>query len=218
MSTGNNSTLNLFIFFQVFFPSPSIKAGRRVSLPNSPSLSSCPIPLPQIIWFPQLATVALYYSSPVTCSLLHGSTLSLMCHVLLYSLKVSLPLIYPYVIFSSYYFLVIFLKCKIMRNETETTIYKINSVNLKTDKLSQTMTWHEKLPQAQTGLTQAISGLYIQDKPLVQAFHKDSRIPKMSLCQQFPWFTNSGGSSLPKPAPEPSETFQHPAFTLPLRW
>lgn len=48
-----------------------------------------------------------------------------------------------------------------MRNETETTIYKTNSVNLKTDKLSQTTTWQEKLPQAQIGLTQAISGLYI---------------------------------------------------------
>ena len=159
MSTGNSSTLNLFIFFQAFFPSPSIEAGRRVSLPNFPSLSSCPIPLPQIIWFPQLATVALYYS--VTCSLLHGSTLSFRCCVLLYSLKVSLPLVYPHMIPSSYYFLMIFLKCKIMRNETETTIYKTNSVNLKTDKLSQTTTWQEKLPQAQFGLTQAISGLYI---------------------------------------------------------
>ena len=161
MSTGNSSTLNLFIFFQAFFPSPSIEAGRRVSLPNSPSLSSCPIPLPQIIWFPQLATVALYYSSAVTCSLLHGSTLSLRCCVLLYSLKVSLPFICPHMIPFSYYFLMIFLKFKIMRNETETTIYKTNSVNLKTDKLSQTTTWQEKLPQAQIGLTQAISGLYI---------------------------------------------------------
>ena len=161
MSTGNSSTLNLFIFFQAFFPSPSIEAGRRVSLPNSPSLSSCPIPLPQIIWFPQLATVALYYSPAVTCSLLHGSALSLRCCVLLYSLKVSLPFICPHMIPFSYYFLMIFLKFKIMRNETETTIYKTNSVNLKTDKLSQTTTWQEKLPQAQIGLTQAISGLYI---------------------------------------------------------
>ena len=123
-----------------FFPSPSIEAGRRVSLPNFPSLSSCPIPLPQIIWFPQLAIVALYYSSPVTCSLLHGSTLSFRCCVLLYSLKVSLPLVYPHMIPSSYYFLKIFLKCKRMRNETENTINKTNSVNLKTDKLSQTTT------------------------------------------------------------------------------
>lgn len=161
MSTGNSSTLNLFIFFQAFFPSPSIEAGRRVSLPNSPSLSSCPIPLPQIIWFPQLATVALYYSPAITCSLLHGSALSLRCCVLLYSLKVSLPFICPHMIPFSYYFLMIFLKFKIMRNETETTIYKTNSVNLKTDKLSQTTTWQEKLPQAQIGLTQAISGLYI---------------------------------------------------------
>ena len=140
MSTGNSSTLNLFIFFQAFFPSPSIEAGRRVSLPNSPSLSSCPIPLPQIIWFPQLATVALYYSPAITCSLLHGSALSLRCCVLLYSLKVSLPFICPHMIPFSYYFLMIFLKFKIMRNETETTIYKTNSVNLKTDKLSQTTT------------------------------------------------------------------------------
>ena len=156
MSTGNSSTLNLFIFFQAFFPSPSIEAGKLVSLSNSPSPSSCPIPLPQIIWFPQLAAVP-----PITCSLLHGPTLSFSCCVLLYSLKVSLPLIYPHMVPSSYYFLMIFLKCKIIRNETETTSYKTNSVNLKTDKLSQTMTWQEKLPQAQTGLTQAISGLYI---------------------------------------------------------
>ena len=148
-------------FSRLFFPSASIEAGKLVSLSNSPSPSFCPIPLPQIIWFPQLAAVPLYYSSPITCSLLHGSTLSFSCCVLLYNLKVSLPLIYPHMIPSSYYFLMIFLKCKIIRNETETTSYKTNSVNLKTDKLSQTMTWQEKLPQAQIGLTQAISGLYI---------------------------------------------------------
>lgn len=150
-----------YLYFSKFFlPSPSIEAGRLVSLPNYPSLLSCPLPLPQIIWFPQLATVPLYYSSTITCSLLHGSTLSFRCCVLLYNLKVSLPLIYPRMIPSSY-FLMIFLKCKIMRNETENTIYKTDSVNLKTDKLSQTMTWHEKLPQVQIALTEAISGLHI---------------------------------------------------------
>ena len=111
MSTGNKSTLNLFMFFQTYFSPPH---SSKLALPNFPSLLSCPIPLSKIIWFSQLATVPLHYSSPITCSLLHGSTLSCRCCALLDNIKVYLSLIYPHMIPSSHYFLMIFLKYKII--------------------------------------------------------------------------------------------------------